>query len=407
MKMQNPFINAMTQLDKVAKIKKFDKEFVSRLRQPDREIIVSIPVRMDDGTLRIFEGYRVEYNNTLGPYKGGIRYHPNTEINEVKALSFWMMLKCAVIGIPMGGGKGGITVDPKLLSITELESLSRGWVRKFSDILGPYKDVPAPDVNTTAEIMAWMADEYGKITSDKTGAVITGKPVGKGGSLGRDTATAQGGFYAFEALKGDLKLSDKCKVVVQGFGNAGANAALIWGKAGHKIIAVSDSRGGVYTSNGLDIVKLLAYKEKTGSVLGFSGSRDITNEELLELDCDLLIPAALENTITSDNVNNIKAKAILELANGPITSEADEVLHKKGIPVVPDILANSGGVAVSYFEWVQNLKNEHWTEKEVFDKLRPMMELSASKILEKATKSKTDLRMGAFILALDRIKAKM
>ena len=407
MSMQNPFINAMMQLDKVAKINNLDKEFVSKLRQPDREIIVSIPVRMDDGTLRIFEGYRVEYNNTLGPYKGGIRYHPNTEINEVKALSFWMTLKCAVIGIPMGGGKGGITVDPKLLSSTELESLSRGWVRKFSDILGPYKDVPAPDVNTTAEIMAWMADEYGIITSDKTGAVITGKPVGKGGSLGRDTATAQGGFYAFEALKNALKLGEKCKVVVQGFGNAGANAALIWGKAGHTIIAVSDSKGGVLDPKGLDIVKLLAFKEKTGSVSGFSGSKDITNEELLVLDCDLLIPAALENTITSDNVDNIKAKAILELANGPITSEADEVLYKKGIPVVPDILANSGGVAVSYFEWVQNLNNEHWTEKEVFDKLRPMMELSAGEILGKATKSKTDLRMGAFILALDRIKAKM
>lgn len=407
MSMQNPFINAMAQLDKVAKINNLDKEFVSKLRQPDREIIVSIPVRMDDGSLRIFEGYRVEYNNTLGPYKGGIRYHPNTEINEVKALSFWMTLKCAVIGIPMGGGKGGITVDPKLLSSTELESLSRGWVRKFSDILGPYKDVPAPDVNTTAEIMAWMADEYGKITSDKTGAVITGKPVGKGGSLGRDTATAQGGFYAFEALKKDLKLGEKCKIVVQGFGNAGANAALIWGKAGHTIIAVSDSKGGVFDPKGLDIFKLLAFKEKTGSVSGFSGSKDITNEELLELDCDLLIPAALENTITPDNVNNIKAKAILELANGPITSSADEVLFKKGIPVVPDILANSGGVAVSYFEWVQNLKGEHWTEKEVFDKLRPMMELSASEILNKSKKLKTDLRMGAFILALDRIKAKM
>jgi glutamate dehydrogenase/leucine dehydrogenase len=255
--------------------------------------------------------------------------------------------------------------------------------------------------------MAWMADEYGKITSDKTGAVITGKPVGKGGSLGRDTATAQGGFYAFEALKKDLKLGEKCKIVVQGFGNAGANAALIWGKAGHTIIAVSDSKGGVFDPKGLDILKLLAFKEKTGSVSGFSGSKDITNEELLELDCDLLIPAALENTITPDNVDNIKAKVILELANGPITSSADEVLFKKGIPVVPDILANSGGVAVSYFEWVQNLKGEHWTEKEVFDKLRPMMELSASEILNKSKKLKTDLRMGAFILALDRIKAKM
>jgi glutamate dehydrogenase/leucine dehydrogenase len=405
--MKNPFENAMAQLDKVVKIKNLNPEFVSRLRQPDREITVSIPVKMDNGKLEIFEGYRVEFNNILGPYKGGIRYHPNTEINEVKALSFWMALKCAVINIPMGGGKGGITVNPKELSKTELESLSRGWVRRFSDILGPNKDVPAPDVNTTAEIMAWMADEFEKITGDKTGAVITGKPVGKGGSLGRDTATAQGGFFAFEALKSGLGLGEKCKVAIQGFGNAGANAAILWSKAGHTIVAVSDSKGGIYSPEGLDIKAVMAHKEATGSVLGFAGSKDLTNEGLLQVDCDLLIPAALENTITIENVNKIKAKAILELANGPITPDADSVLFEKGIPVIPDILANSGGVAVSYFEWDQNLKGERWTEKAVFNKLQPMMELSAREILGKANEFKTDLRMGAFIVALERIEAKL
>jgi len=306
----------------------------------------------------------------------------------------------------MGGGKGGVCVNPKLLSKGELERLSRGWVRSLVEILGPHKDVPAPDVNTTPEIMAWMADEFEKLTGDTTGAVITGKPVGKGGSLGRATATAQGGFFAFEALKKDLHLGDKCKVVIQGFGNAGANAALIWSQAGHIITAVSDSSGGIFNAKGLDIEKLMIHKEKTSSVQDFPGAKYISNEALLELDCDLLIPAALEGVITYENADKIKAKAILELANGPITPEADEVLFEKSIPVVPDILANSGGVAVSYFEWEQNLIDEHWTEEFVFNKLRPMMELSAKNILKNATKHKTDLRMGAFILALKSIKSK-
>ncbi|MEK7190276.1 MAG: Glu/Leu/Phe/Val dehydrogenase [Patescibacteria group bacterium] len=405
--MKNPYQNAMAQLDKVAKIKDFGGEFITRLRQPDRDIRISIPIKMDNGSLKIFEGYRVEYNNLLGPYKGGIRYHPETEINEVKALAFWMALKCAVAGIPMGGGKGGITVDPTKLSKGELERLSRGWIQKLADVLGPRKDVPAPDVNTTPEIMAWMADEYAKITGDKTGAVITGKPLGQGGSEGRGTATAQGGFYVFEALKKELDLPSKCRVAIQGFGNAGSCAADIWDKAGHTIIAVSDSKGGIYDKNGLDIGKLLKYKKNTGALFGFPKSKKITNEELLGLECDLLIPAAFENQITETNAKKVKAKAILELANGPTTPEADEILFKKSIPIVPDILANSGGVTVSYFEWEQNLKRKHWTEKEVFKKLKLMMEDSAKKMLERAKKSKTNLRMGAFILALERIKAGM
>jgi glutamate dehydrogenase (NAD(P)+) len=405
--MQNPFQNAMSQLDKVTKIKNFGEEFITRLRQPDRDIRISIPIKMDDGSLKIFEGYRVEYNNTLGPYKGGIRYHPDTEINEVKALAFWMTLKCAVAGIPMGGGKGGITVNPKELSKEELERLSRGWVQKLSDILGPKKDVPAPDVNTTPEIMAWMNDEYQKITGDKTGATFTGKPLDKGGSEGRETATAQGGFFVFEALKKELHLPKKCKIVIQGFGNVGSYAALVWSKAGHNVVAISDSKGGIYDENGLDIEKLMEYKKTTGSLSGFPGTKEITNEKLLETECDLLIPAAFENQITGANADKIKAKAILELANGPITPEADDILFKKGIPIVPDILANSGGVTVSYFEWEQNLKGEHWSEKEVFEKLQPMLQDSAEKILHKAKESKTDLRRGAFILALERIQAKM
>ncbi len=414
--MQNLFQNAMVQLDKVVQMKNFSREdgpvsgwseLITRLQQPDRDIRISIPVKMDDGTLKIFEGYRVEYNNTLGPYKGGIRYHPETEINEVKALAFWMVLKCAVVGIPMGGGKGGVTVDPKKLSKNELERLSRGWARGLSDVLGPHKDVPAPDVNTTPEIMTWIADEYSKITGDTTGAVITGKPLSGGGSEGRDTSTAQGGFYVFDALQKELGLPEVCRVVVQGFGNVGSNVAEIFTQRGHKVAAISDSKGGIYNNEGLNIEKLLEYKKTTGSLFDFPGSRNITNEELLKTECDLLIPAAFENQITVENASEIKAKAVLELANGPTTPEADEILFKKNIPVIPDILANSGGVTVSYFEWVQNLKNEHWSEKEVFEKLEPMLKNASLEILEKAHKSNTHLRMGAFIRALERIKEKM
>jgi len=409
--MQNPFQNAMAQLEKVAKVKDLGDEFLMRLRQPDRDIRVSIPVKMDDGSMKIFEGYRVQYNNALGPYKGGLRYHEDTEINEVKALGFWMVLKCGVAGIQMGGGKGGIAVDPGKLSKGELEGLTRGWTDRLSDVLGPYKDVPAPDVNTTPEIMGWIADEYAKITGDKTGAVTTGKPLGQGGSEGRNTATAQGGFYVFETLKQELQLPKKCNVVIQGFGNVGSNAALIWHKAGHTVIAVSETQGGIYNSNGLDIEKLVEFKKKNGNISGFSQKDsqniEITNQELLALECDLLIPAAFENQLTKDNAGEIKAKVILELANGPTTPEADEILFQKNIPLVPDILANAGGVIVSSFEWEQNLKNEHWSEEEVFKKLKEKLEESSKKMLEKSREHKTSMRIGAFILALERIKDKM
>ncbi len=405
--MKNPFENGMEQLSKVTKIKSFNEEFITRLRQPDRDIRISIPVKMDNDVTKVFEGYRVEYNNARGPYKGGIRYHKDTEINEVKALAFWMAIKCAVANIPMGGGKGGITVDPKTLSKGELERLSRGWVQKLSDILGPQKDVPAPDVNTTPEIMDWMSDEYEKITGDKTRATFTGKPIGKGGSEGRGPATGLGGFYVFDSLKGQLGLQGKCKVVIQGFGNVGLNAAQIFISHGHSIIAISDSKGGVYNPLGFDIEKLIEHKKNTGALAGFAGSTDITNEELLETECDVLVPAAFENQITDANADKIRAKVILELANGPITPEADEILFNKDIPVIPDVLANSGGVTVSYFEWDQNLKGEHWSEKEVFDKLLAMMDDAAQETFKKAKEYSTDLRRGAFILALERLEEKM
>jgi glutamate dehydrogenase (NAD(P)+) len=276
--MQNPYQNAMTQLDKIVKIKNFNNDFIARLRQPNQNIKISIPVKMDDGSIKTFEGYRVQYNNALGPYKGGIRYHPLTEINEVKALAFWMTLKCAVVNIPMGGGKGGINVEPKNLSKGELERLSRGWVRGLSDILGPHKDVPAPDLNTTPEIMAWMADEYEKITGDKTGATFTGKPIDKGGSEGRGEATGLGGFYVFSALQKELKLPEKCKVTIQGFGNVGGNAARIFSKNGHIVMAVSDSKSAIFNKDGLDIEKVKAHKKMTGSLKDFKGAKNITNE---------------------------------------------------------------------------------------------------------------------------------
>jgi len=405
--MQNPFENALTQLKRAAAVQAFPEAFIRRLSEPNRQVRISIPVEMDDGRLEIFEGYRVEHNNARGPYKGGIRYHHDTDINEVKALAFWMTLKCAVTNIPMGGGKGGITVDPKKLSKTELEKLSRGWARGMADILGPKKDVPAPDVNTTPEIMDWIADEYAKITGDASGAVITGKTLANGGSEGRGTATAQGGYYVFDMLRKKYAIAEGATVVIQGFGNAGGHAAEIFAKNGYKIIATSDSKGGIVAEAGIDPKALESWKKENGTLAGFPGSRTITNAELLELECDVLIPAALESQLTAENAERVKAKFILELANGPTTPEADEILYKRGIPVVPDILANSGGVTVSTFEWEQNLKGEHWSEADVFGKLKEMLEGEAYLIHEKSVSAKTDLRRAAFIVALERVAKAM
>ena len=405
--MQNPFESALKQLKRAAAVKSFPDAFIARISRPNREVRISIPVSMDNGHLEVFEGYRVEHNNARGPYKGGIRFHPDTDINEVKALAFWMTLKCAVAGIPMGGGKGGVTVQPKKLSKRELEELSRGWVRGMAEFLGPRKDVPAPDVNTTPEIMGWMADEFEKISGDKTRATFTGKPISLGGSEGRGSATGLGGFYVFARLRSKYGISEGSSVVIQGFGNVGGNAAEILREHGYKIIAISDSKSAIVNENGLDIKALSMYKAENGRIGGFPGSREITNAELLELPCDVLIPAALENQITGENAERIRAKFIMELANGPISPEADDILLKRNIPVVPDILANSGGVIVSTFEWEQNIKGEHWSEKEIFEKLKVILNRESDDVYKKSQEMKTDLRRAAFIVALTRIAGAM
>lgn len=406
-KKTNPFENAMSQLDRANKIKSFDENFLAQLKMPEREIRVSIPVKMDDGKTRVFEGYRVQYSGARGPYKGGIRYHQDADIYEVRALAFWMTLKCAVAGIPMGGGKGGVTVDPKELSKGELERVSRGFVRRIYRDIGPHVDVPAPDMNTTPEIMSWMSDEYKKLTGEKTGATFTGKPLGQGGSEGRGVATGLGGYYVFEALLKNLDLPKGARVAVQGMGNVGSNAAKIFKQHGYKIVAMSDSKMGIYKEDGLEPEEVENYKKKNGTLAGFSGAKKITNSALLELPCDILIPAAIENQITKSNAAKIKAKVILELANGPTTAEADDILFGKKVIVIPDILANSGGVIVSTFEWEQNLKGEHWSEKDVLEKLRAMLRKESRGIWNRAVKLSTDLRRAAFIIALERIEKAM
>lgn len=405
--MNNPFENAMSQLQRATKVKPFSDAFMARITKPEREIVISIPVVMDSGDTKVFEGYRVEYNNARGPYKGGIRYHQDTEINEVRALAFWMTLKCAIANIPMGGGKGGITVNPKALSKTEIEKLSRGWAKMMAPNIGPHIDVPAPDVNTTPEIMAWMNDEYMNITGEKTGATFTGKPLSSGGSEGRGAATGLGGFYVFDNLRNKYGVKEGAKIIIQGFGNVGGNAFEILEKNGYTIIGISDSKTAIYKEDGINFKEATEWKKNNGSFAGFPNAQEMSNMELLEMPCDVLIPAALENQITENNANNIKAKFILELANGPITPEADDILFNKGIPVVPDILANSGGVTVSTYEWEQNLKGEKWSEVEVFKKLKELLETESLAVYEKANELKTDLRRGAFVLALERIEKAM
>jgi len=406
--MSNSFENAMEQLDKAAKIINLDKNIHDVLRQPERVLTVAIPVKMDDGETKVFTGYRAQYNNVLGPYKGGIRYHPNVTLDEVKALSFWMMVKCATVNIPMGGGKGGIIVNPKEMSEGEIERLSRGYVQKVWRNIGSDKDVPAPDVYTTPQIMGWMRDEYEKLVGHSDPGVITGKTIEQGGSEARGYSTAQGAVYCVRELAKKMNLNpEETTVAVQGYGNAGSFMAKILTKKGYKVIAVSDSKGGIKNMNGVDFEKLDEYKKTSGSVVDFVGSENISNEEILELDVDILVPAALENQITIDNVNNIKAKAIVELANGPTTPEADEVLKTKGITIVPDVLSNAGGVTVSYFEWDQNVKGEHWSEEDVLEKLEKIMVNSFDEVWEAKEKYGIDMRTAAFVKAIERVAEKM
>ncbi|MBU0591741.1 Glu/Leu/Phe/Val dehydrogenase [Candidatus Micrarchaeota archaeon] len=395
------FENAQKQLEKAKKHTHLVQETEEMLKYPVESFSFSIPVRMDDGKLKVFEGFRVRYNDARGPTKGGIRYHPGVTLDEVKALAFWMTIKCAVINIPYGGGKGGITVDPHKLSKAELEKLSRGWMRKAYRIVGPDRDIPAPDVYTNGQIMAWMVDEYSTIVGQYSPAVITGKPISLGGSLGRSYATALGGYYCVkEAVQ---KATYGKKVVIQGFGNAGSHMARLLAEDGYTIIAVSDSKGGALLENGFDYGKLSEIKENEGRVDAYPGCKKLSQEQLLELDCDILVLAALENVVTDKNADKINGKMIVELANGPVTPEADDILYKNGKFMIPDILANSGGVCVSYFEWVQNKQGYYWEEEEVNKKLHAKMVKEFNTTFGIHSKKKIDMRTAAYVLALGRI----
>ena len=410
--MSTKFQDCLAQLEKACDVaRKKDKNDTTItsneleiLRHPQKILEVGIPVEMDNGKIEVFEGYRVQYNDIRGPFKGGIRFHPQVDLDEVKALSFWMTIKCAATDIPFGGGKGGVTVDVKKLSEGEIERLTRGYVRAVFDSIGPDRDVPAPDVYTTPQIMAWFMDEYSHIQGANTPGCITGKPVEIGGSLGRNTATGFGGFIVLDNILKKMKKNKKgTTIALQGFGNAGTHFAEKAEAKGYKIIAASDSKGGIYSPKGLNVAKLEAHKAKTGSVKNFPGSKNITNEELLEIKADILVPAALEGVISKKNVEKIKAKIILELANGPITLEASERLFQKKIAIIPDVLANAGGVIVSYFEWLQNLSHNYWELKDVDVKLDKQLTKSTDEIWKTMQNYKVDMRTAAYIVAVKRI----
>ncbi|MEE8199712.1 MAG: Glu/Leu/Phe/Val dehydrogenase [Candidatus Acidoferrales bacterium] len=367
-------------------------------------MVVSIPTKMDDGSIKVFEGYRVQHNIARGPAKGGIRYHPNVSLDEVKALAAWMAWKTAVVNIPFGGGKGGVICDSRRMSLGELERMTRRYVSEILPIIGPDRDIPAPDMYTDAQTMAWVMDTYSMTVGYSSLGVVTGKPVSLGGSEGRNEATARGClFVAQEAGKVKRRPLKGATVAIQGFGNAGSIAARLFAEQKAKIIAVSDSRGGIVNPRGIDVAKAIRHKEKSGSVIGLAGTSRIRNQEILELKCDILIPAALENAITADNANNIKAKIIVEAANGPVTPMADDILSRKGVFVVPDILANAGGVTVSYFEWVQDLQNFFWEENEVNNKLETIMKRAFHEVYETSRKYRVTMRVAAYILGVGRV----
>lgn len=414
------FENTIAQMRKAAQLMKLDPHVENTLSHPQRILEVSIPVKMDSGATHIFRGFRVQHNNARGPYKGGIRYHPEVDMEEVKALSMWMTIKCAVVGIPLGGAKGGVIVDPSSLSPRELETLSRAYIRAVAPIIGPDMDVPAPDVYTTPQIMGWMADEYSMLQGRNRLGVVTGKPIPAGGSQGRNESTSQGGVYVLlEALKAHHQKPEDTRVVVQGFGNAGSNVAKLLADQGFKIIGVSDSKGGMYCEGGIKPHDAISCKREKGSVgecfvagLEYEvkegdACRQVTNEELLELDCDVLVLSALENQVTAKNAGNVKAKFVLELANGPTTPEADDILTEKKVILIPDILANSGGVTVSYFEMVQNEMNFYWSAQEVQEKLKTIMIDAWHSVEEHSVKYHCTLREAAFIVALKRLEEAM
>jgi glutamate dehydrogenase (NAD(P)+) len=395
---------AQQQFDLAAERLNLDPGMRLVLREPRREFTVHFPVHMDDGSVQVFTGYRVQHNLGRGPAKGGIRYHQDVSLDEVKALAMWMTWKCAVVGIPYGGGKGGVIVDPKQLSQKELEGLTRRFFTEIEILVGPEKDIPAPDVNTNSQIMAWMMDTYSMHAGYTVPGVVTGKPISLGGSEGRNEATARGTvFCVVEAARHLGIVLDQARVAIQGFGNAGSIAARLIADEGATVVAVSDSTGGIHAPNGLDINRVIAWKQEHGTVQGFPGSTDVTNAEVLEVDCNILIPAALENQITAHNAGNIKAKLIAEAANGPTTPEADIILFRNGKFMVPDILCNAGGVTVSYFEWVQDLNRDHWSETVVNEKLHGIMTKAFREVLAVARREQCDMRTAAYLVAVERV----
>ncbi len=412
--MSNIFGDAKTRLSEVFRRIDLSDDVEQRLAHPRLTLVVNIPLRMDDGSLRVLQGYRVQYNDIRGPTKGGIRFHPDVNADEVTSLAFWMTIKCAIAGLPYGGAKGGVAVDPKTLSKLELERLSRGYIRAIADVIGPDRDIPAPDVYTNSTIMGWMADEYYKIVRKKVPGVITGKPVHLGGSLGRESATGQGALFVLNRWveRHNLK-PQNLRVAVQGFGNAGAHFASLANQAGYHIVAVSDSRGAVYAEQNLDPDLLMAQKRENlaiskmmycnSSVCESAEYRIITNQELLELDVDVLALAALENQVTGQNVDRIQARHILELANGPIDSKSDEVLHQRGITVLPDVLANAGGVTVSYFEWLQNRSGLYWELEEVSRRLKKTMDRESDHVFDLVEELGISLRTAAYLHGVERI----
>ncbi len=401
----NPFAIAQFQFDTAARLLNLDSRLRAVLREPVRELHVSLPLRMDDGDVRLFKGFRVQYNDARGPAKGGIRFHPDETVDTVRALAAWMTWKTAVMDLPLGGGKGGIICNPKLLSERELERLSRAYINAIAWIIGPERDIPAPDVYTTPQIMGWMMDEYSKLRGYTAPGAITGKPMSLWGSHGRDDATARGAWYAIREAATVLGLDlSRARVAIQGFGNAGTFSATLGRQLfGCTIVALSDSQGGVYNPNGLSYDDVLAHKQATGSVVGCPGTQKISNAELLEVDADVLIPAALENQITAENASHIKARIVAEAANGPTTPDADAILHRRKIFVIPDFLCNAGGVTVSYFEWVQNQRGMPWELEDVHRRLDRKMTRAFGEVLAAARKHDVDMRTGAYCVAVARV----
>ena len=411
--MQDIFKDAIAHLEKAGELASIDEEALAHLKHPVMELSFSIPLRKDNGSLTFFKGHRVHYNNLRGPCKGGIRYFPAVSLDEVRTLAFWMTLKCSVLNLPFGGAKGGICVDPKTLSPMELERLSRGFIEKIADFIGPDIDIPAPDVYTNPMIMGWMMDEYSRIKRRQVPAVITGKPISLGGTVGRDDATGRGAYYCIKELEKRNQWQPNQKTIaIQGFGNAGQHIAELLYRDGYQVVAVSDSKGGIYNSKGFDVPSLIHVKNASkelkavycdGSVCEAIDAEKISNQQLLELDVDILIPAALENQITADNAENIKAEIIIEVANGPITYDADQILNKRKKLVVPDVLANAGGVTVSYFEWVQNRSGLYWELEEVHHRLQQKITLAFNNIYSLMQSLSESMRISAYVYALNRL----